>query len=514
MTRTLVAAAVGIAVAASAAVSYSTELRGTDAGFRAPDFGQQVTALAKLEALKLFGVLGTLGESSSKSLTAAEANADPARFLTVAPGLKVRVVSAAANLGALTDQMVLFPDAKNPTHLIVCNEGSGSIVSVQRVSLKTGVAEDIVSSGISACDPARKTPWGTIIVGEETGGGGRLFEILDPLTTTGVTVSGSGAATTTSDPSRVAFRPNVGTLSFEGLALLPTGVMYMTDESRPGLGNPGGGIYKFIPSKSWSGSNPITNLADSPLTAGRIFGFRAGRNNSNTDFGQGNEFGRGVWIEITHRPDVGNVPINLRSAGSLLRMTSYYRPEDAELDPRMLAQGQVRFCGTNTGQDAPDTTANGDNHWGEVYCFRDGTVQQASSIVEGNQSITSGPLSGSSYTLNTATVPEYFPLILGNLDFAMMDNLAYQPGRGNFLINEDGEGPTYTTPRNNDIWSCLDDGQDTDKLSDACVKVMTLNDLTAESTGGVFDATGKRYFVSIQHNVTGHGVILEVTGWR
>ena len=42
---------------------------------------------------------------------------------------------------------------------------------------------------------------------------------------------------------------------------------------------------------------------------------------------------------------------------------------------------------------------------------------------------------------------------------------------------------------------------------------MSLNDLTAESTGGVFNASGSRYFVSIQHNITGHGIILEVTGW-
>jgi hypothetical protein len=42
----------------------------------------------------------------------------------------------------------------------------------------------------------------------------------------------------------------------------------------------------------------------------------------------------------------------------------------------------------------------------------------------------------------------------------------------------------------------------------------TLNDLTAEWTGGIFDATETRFVVSVQHNVTGHGVILEITGWR
>jgi hypothetical protein len=70
------------------------------------------------------------------------------------------------------------------------------------------------------------------------------------------------------------------------------------------------------------------------------------------------------------------------------------------------------------------------------------------------------------------------------------------------------------TARNNDIWDCLDDGADADQLSDACVKIISLNDLTAESTGGVFDSTGKAYYFSVQHNITGHGVVVKVSGWR
>ena len=60
----------------------------------------------------------------------------------------------------------------------------------------------------------------------------------------------------------------------------------------------------------------------------------------------------------------------------------------------------------------------------------------------------------------------------------------------------------------------LDDGADLDKQTDGCIKVMTLNDLTAEPTGGFFDPTGTHYYVSIQHNISGHGVILDITGWR
>jgi hypothetical protein len=67
--------------------------------------------------------------------------------------------------------------------------------------------------------------------------------------------------------------------------------------------------------------------------------------------------------------------------------------------------------------------------------------------------------------------------------------------------------------RNNDLWACLDDGKDDDSLSDGCVRVATLNDLTAEWTGGIFDASGRNLYVSVQHNVTGHGVILRISGW-
>lgn len=503
MKKSLFAGAVAAAVAASVSL-------------HAADFGQKVEALAKSQSLSLFGVIAPLNASSSANLSAAAIDANPASVVTVAPGLSVRVVSAAANLGANTDQIVLYPNSAAPTHLIVCNEAGTSQVGVQRVNIATGVAENIIASGIGSCDPVRLTPWGTILVGEETGGGGRLFEILDPLTTTNVVVSGSGAGTTTSDPAHVAFVQATGTLSWEGMALLPNGVLYSMDESRPGNGIPGGGIFKYIPSSLWvEGSPAITSLASSPLNAGRIFGWRAGRNSNNTDFGQGNEFGRGVWVEVTNRADVGATPINLRNAAQTLKLTSYYRPEDASLDEKLLAQGIVRFCGTNTGQDVPAVSSggspltSGDNHWGEVYCMLDGTVSAAAQITTTTQTI-----SGVTYTINNATVPEYQPLILGTYEFAMMDNIAYQPGKGNWVINEDGEGPTYSVPRNNDIWSCVDDGADLDTLADACVRVISLNDLTAESTGGVFDATGRKYYVSVQHNKTGHGIILEVSGWQ
>jgi hypothetical protein len=483
-----------IALAAGAAIVSSVSA--SDFGHDQPDFGQTVEQLARQLSPFLYGTLGTLPESSSKSLTAAEANAHPERLLTVAPGLYVRVVNSDPILAPNIDQIVLWPNGSHPTHIIACNEQGSGQVGVQRVNLTSGAVENIISAGLTSCDPGRRTPWGTLIVGEENGTNGRLFEILDPLHTTNVTVPSSGFGPS-SDPAHVASLPALGQFSFEGLGILPNGVVYMTDENRPGSGNPGGALVKFIPQVlRLPGSPAITSLAQSPWTAGRLFGMRLGRNSGNTDFGQGNEFGRGVWVEIT-----GTAPINLRAAARTLKLTSYYRPEDMSVDLKQLAAGNVRVCGTNTGQDIP----GGDNHWGEVYCVTDGKVADGEVI--------NTTLQGTD-TINTSTVPEYQPLVIGNFQFAMPDNIDIQPGTGNFVLNEDGEGPTDTPARNNDIWACLDDGADTDELSDGCVRLMTLNDLTAESTGGIFDATGTRYFVSVQHNITGHGVILEVDGWR
>jgi len=469
----------------------------------ASDFGEKAAQLAKSLSARLFGTQGTLDASSTSSLTAAQANANPAGLATVARGLRVSVLSASADLAPNIDQMILWPNDVNPTHLIACNEQGSGQVAVQRINLNSGVPENMISSGLTSCDPVRITPWGTVLVGEENGVNGRVFEIINPLATNGVIITGAGAATTISDPVHVARRGALGQFAFEGLALMPNGVLYISDENRPGAGNPGGAMFKFIPSTLWAGGAAIADLSQSPLTAGTLWGMRIGRNSGNTDFGQGNEFGRGVWVQVPVSTDAA--PTNLRSAALTLKLTSYYRPEDMAVDLEAVAGGNVRFCGTNTGQDIEGS----DNHFGEVYCITDGTLVQAAGI-----SITPQTVGTDTYNLNVASVPEYQPLVIGNLQFGMMDNIAYQPGSGNFLVHEDGEGPVYATPRNNDMWDCLDDGEDEDNLSDACVRVMSLNDLTAEWTGGLFDGTGKTFYVSVQHNISGHGVILKVTGWR
>ena len=476
MHKLVVASMLGLGLFAGAAAADND---GDFKGFK--DFGSFRDHLLRAQSMKLFGVVEPLKESSRESITAAAAQADPTALVTLAKGLQARVASAAPNLAANVDMIALWPDDRNPTHLIFCNEQGVANPGVQRVRLADGLVETILT-GTSSCDPAHRTPWGTIIVGEELTDG-NLIEIINPLETTnvlfnrvtGATSGGTGAA-------NIVTRPAAGRLAFEGIALYPNGVMYYGDENRPLNGTAGGAYFKFIPATPWTGGAPITNLADSPLASGSVFGLRLGKRAGNTDFGQGSNTGLGTWIPI---PNAGLPATRLRTEAANNKLTGYYRPEDIDIDLKSLAKGNVRFCGVNTGNESDN------RNWGEVVCFIDGTLDQA--------------------LANTA-VPEAQLFVVGTPGQAMMDNVAYQPGRGNWIFHEDGDGPEVG--RNNDLWSCLEDGADDDKLSDGCVRIGTLNDLNAEWTGGVFDASGERFFVSIQHNVTGHGVILEITGWQ
>jgi hypothetical protein len=450
------------------------------------DFGSVVQAQLRHRSPSLFGVSGPLDHSSTASISAAEATAHPERLATVAKSLKIRVVShgvAAPNL----DQSALWPNDTHPRWLITCNEQDVSDPGLVRINLASG-AQQVILTGTSDCDPVRRTPWGSILFGEEAGGGpsgGRMYELVDPLHTSGVTLDrvtgtfsgGSGAANLTA-------RPALGRLSFEGLAIYPNGVTYYGDENRPAQGVPGGAYFKFLPATLRDpAAGPITALADSPYAApGAIYGLRLGLREGGTDYGQGTQWGLGAWVPIPAAADP-----DLRTAAASLHLTGYYRPEDADIDRAAEAAGRVRWCANNTGNE-PD-----DQLWGEAICITDGTLAQA------------GANNG---------VPEAQLFVPGSPALAMPDNIAYQPHRGNWIIHEDAETVTdLQGPHNDDLWDCLPDGTDPDLQGDGCIRIATLNDLTAEWTGGIFDASGRHFYISVQHNITGAGVILDLTGW-
>jgi secreted PhoX family phosphatase len=458
----VLAAGVAVAVAGGAVTALAV-----DPG---PDPGQRHEAQLEAYSNQFFGVNLGIAKSSAQDID--DPSAPPLTLARFANGLRARVVTsgvAAPNL----DMAALWP-VDDPQWILSCNEQGTGQPGVQRINLKTGAAETIVS-GITSCDPLHVTPWGTVIFGEEASDG-HMYEMVDPLGITGATINRNTGAVTGTD--KIVQRPALGSLAFEGIAFLPSGVGYYGDELAPSNGAPGGSYYKFVPDAPLNPGTTITDLADSPLTSGSVFALKVGQG-SNT--GQAMQQGDARWTPITPDPATRSVRAAARATGA----TGYYRPEDMSIDEAALARGSVRFCGNNTGREQA-------HYYGETMCITDGTVDQA---------------------LANSAVAQVQNLVVGSPEYNMPDNIAYQPGRGNWIVHEDAE-TDFERPHNNDLWSCLDDGHDADLLSDGCLRIATLNDLDAEWTGGFFDSTGTHFYVSIQHNATGFGTILDVTGWQ
>lgn len=427
--------------------------------------------------VQTFGIIAPLASSSTRSITAAEAAADPTRLVTLARPLTARVVTAGA-AGANVDMMALWPNDADPEWLIACNEQGTTSPGLQRIRIHDGLVETILT-GTKSCDPVRRTPWGTVVFAEEAGGGtsgGRLYELIDPLRTTGVVLDrATGSFSGGTGAANFAVRSAFGRVSYEGIAIFPNGVTYYGDELAPSRGAAGGAYFKFVPATLFDPSaGAIDDLARSPFAGGSVYGLRLG---GGSHYGQGAELGTGTWMAIPPSADP-----DLRAHAATLRLTGFYRPEDIAIDRAALSDGRVRFCANNTG----DENAR---NYGSTICLSDGTTAEAATV---------------------AAVPEVQLFVAGTPQLAMMDNLAYQPGRGNWILHEDGE----QLQGNNDLWDCAPDGTDDDLRSDGCIRIATLNDLSAEWTGGLFDASGRRFFVSLQHNVTGRGVVLEITGWK
>jgi hypothetical protein len=438
------------------------------------DFGQETQSRLEHRSEQLFGVESALPASSSIDLNQAQALADPTKLVTLSRGLKARAVAAGPedDLGPNSDQMVLWPPS-HPTHIIAVNEEGSGEPGLQKIDLKTGKATTI-ATGIEDNDPVRATPWGTVIIGEEAGDGA-MYEIIDPLSVEGATIDRAGG---TSSSPKIRRLNALGFNAFEGLAILPNGVTYYGNELAASNGAAAGAYYKFVPTHPWTGGAPITNLDQSPYASGSVFALRVGQG---SNFGQGIQYGIGSW-----QPLAGANGALLQPLAVAAKATGYYRPEDIDIDARALSAGNVRFCGNNTGRDTA-------RYWGETICITDGAVAASAS---------------------GGTTPEVTLLVQGTPEYNMPDNIAYQPGRGNWIVHEDGSTGASFNNRNDDLWDCLDDGQDDDTMSDGCIRIGSLNDFDAEWTGGFFDPSGKHFYVSVQHNSSGYGTILDITGWR
>ncbi len=421
---------------------------------------------------------------------------DASAQIELAKGLKATYLTRIA--ADWTDMMTFWDENGDgqEDYIISCVEhrvptadidGTGTLApSVQRINLGNG-AVDTILRGMKACDGIRTTPWGTVLVTEETSDG-QAYEIIDPIHTDEVVLIDRAAGTLTgADAGNVAKRPALPMMSWEGLTVTAEGVVIAGDELRPGDWDKagdggddpdvdGGAIFKFIPDAPHSGG-PLSDLDYSPLVAGSVYAMRVscreGSSSSfNVNYGQGCEVGNAAWIPV----DAATARADADSNGA----TGYYRPEDLHADPTYDGEG-VRFCWANTGREKAQ-------NYGEVLCGID-RLPLATSGPEGD--------------LASVVVNRF---VEGDSELNSVDNLAFQPGTGILYIIEDHDF--------GDVWACLPDGGDRDIKSDGCVRVLSVasDGDNSEPTGFIFSPDGSKAYVAIQHSGINNAGARDVNG--
>ena len=319
--------AAGVAVLSTASYAAVTT---EEINFIKSDFGSNVDSLLRIVAPALVGFT-PIGHSAPETVGPYRLPDQSAYAqIRLAQGLTVRYLTR--NAADSTDMMAFYPRV-NPTHLITCVEADLEEIapgklnpSVQRIDLSNGKVETILR-GMNGCDGIRATAWGTILATEEQDDGG-AYEILDPLHVSDQTVLDRATGSTT-DSTHIVKRTALPIIAWEGIAILPSGVVIAGDELRPGTDIPdsdGGAIFKFIPSTPFSGASVISTLSESPLGSGSVYAMQVSCQPDIQQFGQGCEVGHAAWIPVT----AATARVDADSGGA----TGRYRPEDLHRDPR------------------------------------------------------------------------------------------------------------------------------------------------------------------------------------
>src|SRR5262245_59117278 len=212
---------------------------------------------------------------------------------------------------------------------------------VQRTDLLTGATDTIWQSVVAgthvAFDPSFWTPWGTLIVGEEswctaaagctTNPYGRLFEFTNPIDAPGIFNPLNANSNANADFHHRNIIPRV---SHEGMQFDRLGNLYFIDELD------GGNLYKYTSAASFG---EIMSGRAGYFDAGQTFVLRVGNGTVP------NETGPFTWVPITNATGTplpntivitdpnGVRSLDARNTTNLaaFKGTDYMRPEDMQM---------------------------------------------------------------------------------------------------------------------------------------------------------------------------------------
>ena len=320
---------------------------------------------------------------------------------------------------------------------------------------------DPLNDNFGAIDPAVLTPANTLVVAEEWTGNGRMFEISNPDSATGVT------------DSSVTWLSNIPSVSHEGIKFDSLGRMYFIDE------NSSGSLYRMTPTVA-------ADLTLGKVEVMKVDGFGGLPTFSPT--GQAGRTGAGEWVEIVDA--AGNALTNAnpfdfttrggRAAADEVGATPFGRPEDLEI--ATLANGkEAIFMATTT-----------ENIVWSIELDADGI--EGVNVTEFTNSTTT-PSSQSNPVGAGASAAVY--------GMNRVDNLAFELG-------PNGEIQLFVVEDQNpsDIWVATD--ADGDGIAEIVDLFASLGVSGAEATGFIVDPRGG-YLVNIQHPSSANDALWSIT---
>ena len=375
--------------------------------------------------------------ASSATCTVAGGNA--AKPLVLPAGYDQVAVASEPDYADVPDMNTQNENGPNAGRYLYRPHEVGSNGSVSVTDLETGLTRTIAQrADWESLDPAVWTPWGTLLIGEETNAA-RLRDPQYPQAVGGLVYE---LVPSQSDPSvidQIIARPALGAKSHEGMRFDPQGNLYSISERTPGY------IFKFAPDRKGD------------LSSGQTFVLKIVQ-------ADGDRTGEAEWVPL----DRAAVQVDASAAADAVGATGYGRPEDVEI-----------------------TTSTGNNRGGANTLYVSITSENRILEIDLRE-----PNGGADHS--TARVSDYVRVGLNaTSEFMMPDNLALDRA-GNLYIAEDPGGSFGSKLLGDDIWVATPN-RGSQGPAARVVRFASLTDCDAEPTGIYFEMTGDRLFVNVQH---------------